>query len=216
MGHYFDKRITLGATYATKVYMQKFEHYKGLFAERGSFDIPANFAFGIGVKPVENLTLALDWEKIQYSDVPAYANRGPDQTKLNISATDGTLLGSPNGAGFGWKDQIVWKMGVAYKPTDNLTLRAGYNYGKMPIDKNQLLFSLLAPATPEKHYTLGFTYNMGEQSILGFGSEGLVTFAWVYAPNVEIQGPTTGTGGSGYAGMAMRQQSWDLAYTLKF
>ena len=87
MGYYFDKRITLGATYATKVYMQKFEHYRGLFAERGSFDIPANYAFGIGVKPVENLTVALDVETIQYSDVPAFANRGPDQTELNIEPT---------------------------------------------------------------------------------------------------------------------------------
>lgn len=216
MGYYLDKRVTLGATWASKVYMQKFEHYKGLFAERGSFDIPANYAFGIGIKPLENLTVALDVEKIEYSDVPAYANRGPDMTKLNISATDGTLLGSPGGAGFGWKDQTVYKLGVAYKPNDNWTLRAGFNYAKMPIDKEQLLFSLLAPATPEEHYTLGFTYNMGEQSILGFGSEGLVTFAWVYARNVQLEGPTTGTGGSGYAGMAMRQQSWDLAYTLKF
>lgn len=217
MGYYFDKRITLGATYATKVYMQKFENYRGLFAERGSFDIPSNYAFGIGVKPVENLTVALDVETIQYSDVPAFANRGPDQTKLNIDSTGGiTSLGNQQGAGFGWKDQTVYKFGVAYKPNDNWTLRAGFNYGKMPIDKEQLLFSLLAPATPEKHYTAGFTYNMGEQSILGFGSEGLVTFAWVFAPNVKLEGPTTGTGGSGYAGMAMRQQSWDLAYTLKF
>lgn len=229
MGYYFDRRVTLGATYATKVYMQKFEQYKGLFAERGSFDIPSNFAFGIGVKPVENLTVALDWEKIQYSDVPAFANSGPDSLGLYTPTTcppcGPDSLGNPQGAGFGWKDQIVWKMGVAYKPNDNWTLRAGYNYGKMPIDKDQLLFSVLATATTEKHYTAGFTYNLGEQSILGFGSEGLLTFAWMYAPNTRVEGTTICTGAGcvpgpagpvGLVGMQMRQQSWDLAYTLKF
>lgn len=218
MGYYFDRRVTLGATYATKVYMEKFDHYRGLFAENGSFDIPSNFAFGIGVKPIESLTVALDWEKIQYSDVPAFANRGPDPLVPNVgSSGQPTSLGMPDGAGFGWKDQIVWKMGMAWKPNDNWTLRAGYNYGRMPIQKDQLLFSVLATATTEKHYTAGFTYNMGEQSILGFGSEGLLTFAWMHAPNVKVEGVTVGFGQvPGVVGMQMRQQSWDLAYTLKF
>ncbi len=219
MGYYFDRRVTLGATYATKVYMQKFENYRGLFAERGSFDIPSNYAFGIGVKPLENLTLALDVETIQYSDVPAFANRGPDSSgNLNVgSSGQPTSLGQPAGAGFGWKDQAVYKMGVAYKPNDNWTLRAGYNYGKMPIQQDQVLFSVLATATTERHITAGFTYNLGEQSILGFGSEGALTFAWMYAPNTKLEGETVGTGGErGVAGMQMRQQSWDIAYTLKF
>lgn len=231
MGYYFDRRVTLGATYASKVFMTKFEHYKGLFAQAGSFDIPANYAFGIGVKPVENLTVALDWEKIQYSNVPAFANRGPDsEGQINISETAGdpTQLGQPHGGGFGWKDQIVWKMGVAYKPNDNWTLRAGYNYGRMPIQKDQLLFSVLATATTEKHYTAGFTYNLGEQSILGFGSEAALTFAYMRAPNTVVEGTTICTTGGtgcittpagnlvGLVGMQMRQQSWDLAYTLKF
>ncbi|BAN35133.1 long-chain fatty acid transport protein [Sulfuricella denitrificans skB26] len=219
MGYYFDRRVTLGATYATKVYMQKFEHYRGLFAERGSFDIPSNYAVGIGIKPVENLTVAVDVEKIQYSDVPAFANSGPDSSgNLNVGTTGtATALGAPEGAGFGWKDQTVYKLGVAYKPNDNWTLRAGYNYAKMPIRQEQVLFSVLATATSETHYTAGFTYSMGEQSILGFGSEGLITFAWMYAPNVRVEGKTVGPSlEAGLAGMQMRQQSWDLAYTLKF
>lgn len=216
-GHYMDNRVTLGATYASKVVMQKFKEYRGLFAEGGSFDIPANYAIGIGFKPVENLTLALDIEKILYGDVPAFANKGPDATQLNIDSTGGvTSLGNPQGAGFGWKDQTVYKFGVAYKPNDKWTLRVGYNYGKMPINKDQLLFSMVAPVTTEKHYTAGFTYSLGEQSILGFGSEGAISFAWMYAPKTLIQGPTTGTGGSGYAGMYMSQVSAEVAYTLKF
>lgn len=216
-GHYMDNRLTLGATYASKVIMQKFQQYRGLFAEGGSFDIPANYAIGVGFKPIDKVTLALDIEKILYSDVPAFGNRGPNATQLDIDPTGGvTSLGNKQGAGFGWKDQTVYKLGVAYKPNDNWTFRAGYNYGKTPINKDQLLFSLVAPVTTEKHYTAGFTYNLGEQSILGFGSEGALTFAWMWSPRSFITGPTTGPGSSGYTGMYMSQVSLDLAYTLKF
>lgn len=217
-GHFFEKRLTLGATWASKVFMQKFSDYRGLFAEDGSLDIPANYAIGIGIKPLENLTIALDIQEILYSRVPSMGNHSADVNSFNVSGPgDETALGKPGGLGFGWHDQTVYKLGVAYKPTENWTLRAGYNYGKMPISKDQLLFSLLAPATTEKHYTWGFTYNLGEQSILGFGSEGALTFAHMYAPETIIEGPTTGPGGqAGVAGMKMRQQSWDIAYTLKF
>ncbi|HEX5635533.1 MAG TPA: hypothetical protein VFY78_00475, partial [Gammaproteobacteria bacterium] len=42
--------ITLGAQYSSKIYMQEFDHYAGLFAEQGDFDIPSNFGVGIAVK----------------------------------------------------------------------------------------------------------------------------------------------------------------------
>jgi long-chain fatty acid transport protein len=201
--------------------MSKLRLYKGLFPDGGSFDIPANYALGVGFKPVENLTVALDVEKILYTGVPAFAHRGPDeQGNLNIderSNTGTTTLGLPNGAGFGWRDQTFYKLGLSYKLNDDWTIRAGYNYGKMPIPKDQLLFSVMATATTEKHYTFGFTYNLGEKSIFGFGSEGALTFAGMYAPNTRVEARTVGTSGElGWVGMQMKQSSLDIAYTLKF
>jgi long-chain fatty acid transport protein len=222
--HYMDNMLTLGATYASKIYMGKFHLYQGLFADGGSFDIPANFAFGVGVKPIENLTVALDVQKILYSDIPAVGGRGPDPTGNLPNAANGTLLGLPGSSGFGWKDQTVYKLGVAYKNAfpsffgeDRLTLRAGYNYGKTPIQQDQLLFNLLAPATSEQHYTVGLTYSMGEQSIFGFGSEGLFSAAYIHSPTKKMEGPVVGTGGEhGLAAFEMKQNILDFSYTLKF
>src|SRR5690606_36044560 len=39
--------ITRGAQYSSKIYMQEFDKYEGLFAEQGDFDVPANFGVGI-------------------------------------------------------------------------------------------------------------------------------------------------------------------------
>jgi long-chain fatty acid transport protein len=138
-------------------------------------------------------------------------------------ATPTYCLGGAIGAGFSWTDQTVYKLGVAYKNAlpslfgEKLTLRAGYNYGKMPINKDYLLFSLLAPATTEEHITLGMTYSLGEQSIFGFGSEGALTLAYMHAVKKKIEGNTIGVGGGpGIASMEMFQNSLDIAYTLKF
>ncbi|TCV83393.1 OmpP1/FadL family transporter [Sulfurirhabdus autotrophica] len=234
-GHFFDNKLTLGATYASKVYMAKFEKYKGLFAEQGTFDIPENYAVGIAIKPIENLTVALDVQQILYSGVSSVGNRGPTPTVLGVTSCDqtqpvtanncgGTSLGADNGAGFGWKDQTVYKLGVAYNNAfpslvgaNKLTLRAGVNYGKTPIQQDQLLFSLLAPAASEWHYTAGFTYSLGDQSIMGFGSEGLISGAWTHAPMVRMSGPVIGTSGEfGIAQFGMRMNIFELAYTLKF
>lgn len=215
-GQYFDKRLTLGATYASKVYMQKFELYRGLFAGQGSFDVPVNYAVGIAFKPVPDLTVALDVQKILYSGIPSVSNRGPTPP---LGFGDFALqnpavqLGADQGLGFGWVDQTVYKLGLVYKYSDKLTLRTGYNYGKSPIPDDQLLFNLLAPGVTEKHVTLGFTYSLGEQSILGFGSEGLFTFAYHRALR-NTQKAMVDTVHS--AEIEMYQNVLDFAYTLKF
>lgn len=230
-GKYLGDKVTLGAAWSSTVHMSKFKKYKGLFPDGGSLDMPENLGIGIGIKPTEQLTVALDVVKTYYSDVPGFGNQGPDDVSINIGTCDRTTgictgkpaMGAPGGPGFTWNDQTVYKLGVAYKNVfpswfgeDKLTLRAGYNYGKAPINDKYLLFSLLAPATTEKHITVGATYSMGEQSIFGFGSEGLLTVAYMHAVKKTISGPTTGPSGSGLAEMEMYQNSLDIAYTLKF
>jgi hypothetical protein len=46
-----NQSLSVGATFQTKTYMQKLDQYKGLFAEQGGFDIPANVAGGVALVP---------------------------------------------------------------------------------------------------------------------------------------------------------------------
>lgn len=165
LGDFWDDRLSIGATWASKTYMTKFDRYRGLFAEQGDFDIPENYGVGFALKPNDRLTLAFDVMRIRYSGIPSVANRGPDATGNGVagvpSMTDATKeLGNDQGMGFGWTDQTVYKTGVEFKWNDKLTLRAGYNYGRSPIPDDQVTFNTLAPAVVEKHYSAGFTYKL--------------------------------------------------------
>ncbi len=164
-GHFFDDRLSLGATWASKAYMTPFEDYRGLFAEGGDFDIPENYAIGITMKPTQNLLMAFDIEKILYSEVASIGNRTPPSCFAGVIGCTASQpvgenrLGGDTGLGFGWRDMTVYKLGIAYQSSKQWTWRGGFNYGESPIPNDQLLFNLLAPGTVEAHLTLGFTYS---------------------------------------------------------
>ena len=186
LGQFFDKRVSLGVNYASRVYMTKFDKYKGLFAEQGGFDIPENFAIGLAIKPTSKLTIAGDVMMILYSNVASVGNKHAttsiqDACSRPISATQAQCLtpgitptprsqalGADDGWGFGWKDSIAYKLGAAYEINNKLTVRAGVNYGKSVVRDDQLLFNLLAPAVVEWHATAGFTYSPTKHSDINF------------------------------------------------
>lgn len=173
LGHFFKNHLSIGANYASRVYMTRFHKYKGLFAEGGKFDIPEHYALGVAIRPVDKLTLLFDVQKIRYSSIRSVSNPGPDQNNVSTFFPPGCIsgatpadnscaLGKDNGMGFGWQDQMVYKGGIQYEYNPKWTLRAGFNYGKAPIPKDQIVFNLLAPATVEKHITAGFSYKQSK------------------------------------------------------
>ena len=73
MGQFGDM-ISVGAAYATKMSMSEFDDYAGLFAQAGKFDIPSNFTLGAALRPTAEWLLALDFQRIFYSDSVSVSN----------------------------------------------------------------------------------------------------------------------------------------------
>lgn len=162
---FYKGRLNLGASYSSKVNMTEFDKYRGLFTPNGDFDIPSNWTIGIAVKPTQKLTLAFDVKWIRYKDVPAISNSINNTVGTANDPTTKGKLGSNDGGGFGWDDMTVYMIGLNYEFNDKLTLRAGFNYGESPIpDDDNLVVNTVAPATVEKHATVGFTYQFNSAS----------------------------------------------------
>jgi long-chain fatty acid transport protein len=66
-------QLTLGATWASKI-SGKFDEYKGLFADGGSFDVPENYGLGLAFEATPAWTLAADVQTIRYSQVRSVGN----------------------------------------------------------------------------------------------------------------------------------------------
>ncbi len=175
-GQLTDK-LTLGVAGATKIYMQRFKKYQGLFAERGDFDVPANYSVGLAYQATPKLKVAADVQRILYSDVKSIGNPGPTaaefirgfQAVLTSRTSDhGARLGGPTvakplgtdgGWGFGWNDITVVKVGFEYDYDKRWTFMGGINHGGNPIDNKESLFNILAPGVVKTHATVGVTYS---------------------------------------------------------
>ena len=195
--------VTLGAAYAPKMNMGKFDKYRGLFAEGGSFDIPSHYSIGVAFMPTPAWTVALDFGRINYSDVASVGNASLPQGQL----------GAANGPGFGWKDIDVFKIGAAWRLSDALTLRAGYNKGDNPIRSADVTFNILAPGVMKDHYTAGFTWALDKDSE--------ISGALMVAPRQTVSGPSLfnslfGPGAGGNETIGMKQTSIGVAWGRKF
>ena len=190
-----SESFTFGASYQTKMQMSKLDDYAGLFAQGGSFDIPATYTVGIAYKPTKSSTLLVDYQRIDYSDVPALGNGIGSLLSPatctdalnnflisgNQAATGSGCLGGANGAGFGWEDVKVIKIGYEWTAGDD-TYRLGYSTTDQPIPESEVNFNLLAPGVVEDHFTAGYTMKHNKKDI---------TFFVMYAPSVSVSGTSS-------------------------
>lgn len=177
-----SETFNFGASFQSKIYMSEFDDYAGLFAEKGDFDIPANFTFGVAIDTSDRSTLLFDVQYIMYGSIPAISN--PMQPNFNNCAgratpTDPNCLGGDNGIGFGWKDMTIYKLGYQWETANDWTWRLGYSYGRQPIRSSEVLFNVLAPGVVEHHFTGGFSKKIGD---------GVLNFAAMYAPEETVRG----------------------------
>ncbi|MDH5776761.1 MAG: outer membrane protein transport protein [Gammaproteobacteria bacterium] len=173
-----NKDLTLGATWNSKVYMERFRKYQGLMAEGGQLDIPEHYAIGVAYNVNKKFMATVDVQRILYSEVPAIGNRHPsnncwtaedDFGQCSLASPLGEdRLGGETGLGFGWQDQTIYKLGFAFKANSKWTYRFGLNYGKSPIPDDQILFNTIAPGVVEEHVTLGFSYTPDKDTEINF------------------------------------------------
>jgi long-chain fatty acid transport protein len=202
-------RLTLGAAYQTQTTMGKFNKYADLFAGQGSFDIPAAATVGLAWKTSSTSALALDVQHIWYSAVHSIGN--PLANLMNARQQDdpSQMLGGSNGAGFGWRDMTIYKLGYQWQSGPNWTLRTGVSYGRQPVPSSEALFNILAPGVQEWHFTAGFTKKTGPRSEF--------SLAAMYSPGKTVTGPNPfDAPGQQTISLKMQQFEVEASYALKF
>jgi long-chain fatty acid transport protein len=194
--------LFLGVSYQTRIWMDEFNDYKGLFAEQGDFDIPQTWTIGLAYKVTPALVFTADVQKIYYSDVDSVGN--PLLPNLQQSP-----LGSDNGAGFGWDDMTVIKLGAQWQSSEYWTWRAGFSYGEQPIPSSEVLFNIIAPGVPEYHATFGVTKKITENSE--------IDLAVMRAFEKSVEGPNL-LEAKGQQRIELTMDQWEisLGYSWKF
>jgi long-chain fatty acid transport protein len=176
-----NDRLTLGAAYQSQLWMTRFEDYKGLLADEGNFDIPANYDLGFAFDITPTVTFSFNYQHINFSSINAIGNASD-----LVFMPGQILLGTGDGLGFGWEDMRIYKAGIQWQYTTDWVFRAGFSDASNAFPHTQALFNVLAPAVVTKHYTLGFEK--------AFKKDNYLAVAFMYAPNKAIHGTNVNTG----------------------
>lgn len=195
-------QLRIGASYQTRIWMTEFNDYKGLFAEKGDFDVPATWNAGLAWDINSAWTLAADLTQIYYSSVKSVGNpMKPADFQNDI------LLGDKKGAGFGWNDMTVYKIGCEYRHGNDWSARVGYNYGKQPIPTSEVMFNILAPGVIEHHLTFGASKKIG--------SKYEISLAVMRGFSNEVKGANP-MEAPGQQAIALKMNQWEFEIGLGF
>jgi long-chain fatty acid transport protein len=204
LGH-ITPRLSVGAAYTTETFFQNFNSYRGLLADRGSFDAPQNFTLGAAYKLTPRLDVTAEYQFINYSSIPAVGNAG--LAKL----LGGQKLGSSDGPGFNWQDSSVFRIGANYQVSPQLQVRGGYAYSTEVIRNEETFLNILAPATVQSQFTAGFTW---ESPSKRWEYSGYV----LYAPETQVGGHHSipAAFGGGEANVRLSEVSFGFSVGYKF
>lgn len=200
--------LDLGAAYSTRIYMEEFDKYRGLLADGGDFDVPANFSFGFALKPLKGWTLAGDVQRILFGEIKALSNG----VLASLQDPQNSGLGSRDGSGFNWRHQTNYRVAVAYEATPALTLRAGFAYGRLAqadASVDSVTFNTLAP-NPRGNISAGFTWAINKKHDFQFAVGRYI--------NGKYEGPsaTAGLGVGGQESVTPRVATMLLGWTRHF
>ena len=200
--------VNVAVAYQSRTYMGQFDEYEGLLAEEGDVDVPSAVSAGVAVAAGERAILAFDVSQIRYADIKAIGNPLPP----NLAQVQ---LGDENGAGFGWENMTVYKLGIVLEATRTFVLRGGFRHAEQPIPESETLLNILTPAVVEDHATLGVTWRSPG------GSEISLAYLHVFEQTVEgagsiIPGAFPAGMGGGEVDLRKSEDSFGLAFGTSF
>ncbi|MDO9011277.1 MAG: outer membrane protein transport protein [Gallionella sp.] len=162
-----------------------------------NFQFPETYGVGMALQASDDLMVAVDYKRIGWAKVMKNFH-------MNFAATDGSLtldMKMPQN----WVDQDVFNIGLAYRTSPELTLRAGANLANNPVPDSTV--NPLFPAIVKDHFTVGAGYTLSKVSE--------VNASLVYVPKVTTNTPAVAGVSPAYS-IVHSQLNWQLMYSHSF
>lgn len=160
-----------------------------------NFQWPEVYGVGMSYQANESLMVVADFKRIGWAKVMKNFH-------MTFSSTDMGGLNMDMKLPQDWKDQDVFSLGVAYRTSESMVVRAGTNQSSNPIPDDKV--NPLFPATVKSHYMVGMGYAFSKTSDLNA--------SFTYVPNVSVTAPAAA---GGYT-IDHSQMNWQLMYSNRF
>ena len=156
-------RLRWNLGYQSRVGMGTFANYRGVFADPGDFDIPANASAGFSYALTPQFGVDIGVQRVMYGAITPFASSGLPTRFL-------ALLGDSGSPVFAWRDLDVYSVGWTLRDADIGALQLRYTTRQQPVPTSRLLERELSSATANDTLSLGWSRGFGAQSNLSFSA----------------------------------------------
>jgi hypothetical protein len=167
-----NESVSWQAGVQSRINMDPMSNYRGLYAEPGTFDIPASANVGLGFALTREIHLDAGVERVMYSQVAPFTSSALPSRFL-------ALLSSSVSPVFAWQDLDVYSVGASWRDPVSGDWALRYSTREQPLPTSMLLQQAL-PSPSAHNYELDYARAFGERSRLRISAS--------YAPTDFILG----------------------------
>ena len=194
--------LSVGVTYQPETPMKRFHKYSGFLAHRGRLNIPRKIGAGIAYRITPCITVAFDVEQIHWAPIHSLRNKLLHNGNIE-------QLGSKHGPGFGFRDQMYYRVGIDWQIDPCWCVRMGFRHARAPFKRSQTTVNLLLLDCVEDFLTFGATWSPA------CNHEISALFAWGFHKKIHGKGqtiPDTPTLGGGKVNVSEQKYALGLAW----
>ena len=145
----------------SRVGMDAFSNYRGVFADKGDFDIPASARLSLSYALTPDFSLDAGMQRVQYSSIRPF-------TSSNLPTRFLALLGDSSSPVFAWRDLNVYSIGWTLRDDALGNMQMRYTTRQQPVPTSRLLERALSDATANDMLSLGWARSFGRATSLSF------------------------------------------------
>jgi hypothetical protein len=191
-------RLRWGVAYQSRVGMDSFTSYRGVYSDPGDFDIPASASAAMSYALTPTLGIDVGVQRVMYSGITPFTSSALPTRFL-------ALLGSSASPVFQWRDLTVYSLGWTMHNEDIGNLEVRYTTRQQPVPTSVLLEHALAADIANDMISLGWSRALGENSHMSFAA------SYASSPYLLMM-PTYGSHDNSTAG----QVEFEAMYSVRF
>ena len=148
------ERVTVGAGFQSRIDMEAFANYRGVYANPADFDIPARASLAVAFHASEQSSVDVSVERVMYSEVNAFQSRNLPDRLLS-------MLGDTTSPRYGLDDLTVFRLGYTWNNGKDTQWRAEVSSRATPTPNVRSLEQALADELADHAMLVGFSRRTG-------------------------------------------------------
>lgn len=149
--------ITFDAGFRSRIDMNEFANYRGVYSQPADLDIPARAHLGLAFQAGDKSWLNVSVERVLYSEIGAFASN-------NLPGRFLSLLGDSTSPTFSWDDLTVYSVGWAWADNKGTSWQIDFSSRSQPSPSSRILSQAINADLAQNAMTIGYSRRMSMSS----------------------------------------------------